>query len=154
MGFALLKKKAHSLLDEAEWIARIKNKNEYGKALSLMDELIEDYDDNILLIEVLSSSIERWENENEEFFEFNESIAQMDSAISLLRLIMDQHDLGVSDLPEIGTKSLVSKILNGKRRLTLDHITALSKRFSVNPGLFFSIKDEPIKKSGLRIVKD
>jgi integrase len=44
----------------------------------------------------------------------------------------------MADLPEIGSKSLVSKILNGRgRNLTRDHIAALSKRFSVSPALFF-----------------
>ncbi len=51
---------------------------------------------------------------------------------------MEQHGLGVADLPEIGSKSLVSKILNGRgRNLTRDRIAALSKRFSVSPALFF-----------------
>ena len=46
--------------------------------------------------------------------------------------------LVTSDLPEIGSKSLVSKILNGHRRLTIDHIKALSNRFGIDPVLFFS----------------
>lgn len=51
---------------------------------------------------------------------------------------MDQNDLGVADLPEIGSKSLVSKILNARdRRLTRQHIDALSKRFNISPALFF-----------------
>jgi HTH-type transcriptional regulator/antitoxin HigA len=50
---------------------------------------------------------------------------------------MEQHKLGVADLPEIGSKSLVSRILNGERRLTRNHIEALSKRFNINPALFF-----------------
>ena len=51
---------------------------------------------------------------------------------------MEQHDLGVADLPEIGSKSLVSRILNGRgRNLTRDHIAALSERFGVSPAVFF-----------------
>ncbi|MDN5451459.1 MAG: helix-turn-helix domain-containing protein, partial [Enterobacterales bacterium] len=43
-----------------------------------------------------------------------------------------------SDLAsEIGSKSLVSMILSGKRSLTIEHIKALSKRFNVRPDLFF-----------------
>ena len=83
MGFALLKKKAHSLLDEASWIACIKNSEEYGIALQLMDELIEDYDYNLPLIEILSASIERWENENKTFSQFNKAINEMDQGVSL-----------------------------------------------------------------------
>ncbi len=51
-------------------------------------------------------------------------------------MVMEQHGLGAADLPEIGSKSLVSKILNKQRRLTLDHIQVLSKRFGIDPALF------------------
>jgi len=50
---------------------------------------------------------------------------------------MDEHSLGQGDLPEIGSQSLVSKILNGERQLTLEHIRSLSKRFGVSPTVFF-----------------
>ena len=142
MGFALLKKKAHSLLDEASWIAHIKSSEEYDVALQLMDELIEDYDYNLPLIEILATSIERWENESKAFSQFNKEIYGMDQSVSLLKVLMDQHNLGTADLPEIGSKSLVSKILHGHRRLTIDHINALSKKFGVRPELFFPANDE------------
>ncbi len=140
MGFALLKKKAHALFDGATWITHIQNAKEYNMALTLMDELIEDYDYNRALIDVLSISIERWENEDKFFKAFNQSIDNLDQGISLLKVLMDQHNLGVSDFPEIGSKSLISKILNNKRRLTLDHVNSLSKRFGISPALFFSSK--------------
>lgn len=142
MGFALLKKRAHSLLDEASWIAHIKNVEEYDIALKLMDELIEDYDYNLPIIEILSISIARWENESEVFALFNKTIQNLDQGLSVLNVLMDQYKLGVSDFPEIGSKSLVSKILNGHRRLTIDHINALTKRFRISPSLFFSASDE------------
>ncbi len=50
---------------------------------------------------------------------------------------MDQHGLGTIDLPEIGSKSMVSRVLSGERNLNKKHVQALSKRFGVNPGLFF-----------------
>ena len=142
MGFPLLKKKAHSLLDEAGWIAHIKNTAEYDVTWQLMDELIEDYDYNLPLIEILSASIERWENENKSFTQFNKTINEMDQSMSLLKVLMDQHNLGIADLPEIGSKSLVSKILNGHRRLTIDHINALAKKFGISPVLFFPTDSE------------
>lgn len=150
MSFSLLKKKAHSLLDKAGWIAHIKNPREYDVALQLMDELIEDYDYNLPLIEILSASIERWENESDAFAQFNKIINEMDQSLSLLKVLMDQHNLGTADLPEIGSKSLVSKILNGHRRLTIDHINALAKKFSISPVLFFptgSQAPKAVKKS-------
>lgn len=136
MGFAMIKKKAHFLFAEASFISHINNEAGYEKALSLMDELIEDYDYNRPLIEILAVSIERWENESKEFREFNARIQALDSGSTVLKVLMDQYQLGVADFPEIGSKSLVSKILNNKRRLTLDHIKALSKRFGIDPVLF------------------
>lgn len=81
--------------------------------------------------------IEIWENESDEFAELNAGVAKL-GGVDVLRLLMEQHGLGVVDLPEIGNKSLVSKILNGGgRNLTRDHIAALSKRFSVSPAFSF-----------------
>ncbi|MFK8078691.1 MAG: type II toxin-antitoxin system HigA family antitoxin, partial [Granulosicoccus sp.] len=113
---------------------------EYDKALILMDELIEDYDNQLILIELLLKSIEQWEKTSDEFAEFNQRIDQANPAVSTLRLLMDQHELGLGDLPEIGSKSYVSKILNERgRQLTRQHIEALSKRFQISPALFFNV---------------
>jgi len=136
MGFAMIKKKAYSLLKEAQFISHITTKKGYNDALKLMDELIEDYDYNLPLIEILAVSIERWESEANEFRDFNAAIKSLDSCDAILKFIMEQHKLGVADFPEIGSKSLVSKILNKKRRLTLNHIHAVSKRFKIDPALF------------------
>jgi HTH-type transcriptional regulator/antitoxin HigA len=54
---------------------------------------------------------------------------------------MEQHNLTVSGFKDvIGSKPLVSMILNGKRNLTKEHITKLSQRFSLNPAVFFNLK--------------
>ena len=55
----------------------------------------------------------------------------------LLRFLMEQHGLRQGQLPEVGTQSVVSEILAGKRELTTNHIRALSKRFAVSPAAFF-----------------
>jgi HTH-type transcriptional regulator/antitoxin HigA len=49
---------------------------------------------------------------------------------------MEEHGLDQNHLPEIGSQSLVSKILNGERKLTVEHIKYLSKRFGVSPSVF------------------
>jgi HTH-type transcriptional regulator/antitoxin HigA len=36
-----------------------------------------------------------------------------------------------------GTPSIVSEVLNGKRKLNKDHIKRLSRRFHISPELFF-----------------
>jgi len=140
MSYAALKKAAQQLQNQAAFLVEISNDNEYEKALALMDELIEDYDNQLLLIELLSKSINQWENKSELFIEFIERIDQVNPAVSALRLLMEQHGLGVNDLPEIGSKSYVSKILNERdRQLTRQHIEALSRRFHVSPALFFNV---------------
>ncbi len=139
MSYAALKKTAQRLNEQASFVVKITNEDEYEQALALIDEAIEDYDNNPVLIELLSSSISRWESSSPEFAEFNNRINAGDPAVSALRVLMDQHQLGVADLPEIGSKSLVSKILNERgRQLTRRHIDALSQRFKISPALFFS----------------
>ena len=138
MSYAALKNTAKRLSDQASFLVEIANEDEYEQALVLMDELIDDYDNQRVLIELLSKSIERWEESSQSFSDFNTRTSG-DPALAVLRVLMDQHSLGVADLPEIGSKSLVSKILNERdRQLTRQHIDALSKRFSISPALFFS----------------
>jgi len=54
----------------------------------------------------------------------------------MLKFLMDQHQLTQNDLPEIGARSVVSKILSGKRPLAADEIKLLSKRFHVPSTVF------------------
>ncbi len=136
MGFEQIKLKADALFSEARFITDIQTDAEYQNALALMDDLIEDYDKQRPLIEILSASIERWENTADEFTEFNQRIKALDG-IATLKLLMEQHKLGIANVPEIGSNTLVSKVLNGKRNLTRNHIEALSRRFGVSPALFF-----------------
>lgn len=56
--------------------------------------------------------------------------------IEMLEFLMQEHHLSQNDLPEIGSQSLVSKILHGERNLTTDHIKKLSERFGVSPEVF------------------
>ena len=138
MRFSNLKEKAVDLFSEARFIGRIHSEEDYGAALELMDELIEEYDLYLPLIEVLSASIEKWEDESEQFSEFNKRITSLDDGVAVLRTLMDQYDLKAEDLKnELGSKSLVSMILNGSRNLTRDHIQALSERFKISPAVFF-----------------
>jgi len=137
MNVARLKEQAKSLFSSAGFLTHIHDEEDYESALALMDELIEDYDEQKPLIELLSLTIERWENESEEFSEFNANIESLDSGVSVLRVLMDQNKLNTTDFKnEIGGKSMVSMILNKKRNLSLEHIKALSNRFGVPPQLF------------------
>ena len=137
-NFDTIKAKAADLFAVAGFVSRITCEAEYEQALALMDELVEDYDNQLPLIDMLSVAIERWEEESESFSAFNRRIEQLDSGVAVLQTLIDQHELTLSDFEdEIGKKSLVSMILSGKRNLTVDHIQALSKRFGLSPAIFF-----------------
>ena len=139
MDFSCIKTKADDLFREAGFLSSINTEAEYEQALYLMEELIEEYDKYVPLIEMLSASIERWEHEADEFTQFNQRIEGLDDGVAVLRTLMDQYRLKTDDLrEEIGGRSLVSMILNGSRKLTRDHIQALSDRFHLSPSVFFS----------------
>lgn len=62
--------------------------------------------------------------------------------MEVLRFLMEQHGLRQRDLaPEIGSESLVSLILAGKRNLTIGHIHALAERFHVPASVFVGNAD-------------
>ena len=59
------------------------------------------------------------------------------SPVDVLRFLMEQHGMTQRDLaPEIGSESLVSLILAGKRNLTVAHMHALGERFCVPASVF------------------
>ena len=68
---------------------------------------------------------------------FEAEVASTPADIRMLRLLMEQYGLKGTDFPEIGDKTLISKILNGSRSLTKEHITKLAERFGISPALFF-----------------
>ncbi|MGL5092858.1 MAG: helix-turn-helix domain-containing protein [Aeromonas sobria] len=126
-------------LAQVPYIVHINNQDDYERALELMGELVDDYDTNQQLIELLATSIERWENGADEFADFNNALASVEPGIAVLKTLMSQHRLGAVDLLELGPKSNVNKLLNAPegKKLTRKHIEALSKRFAVSPALFF-----------------
>ena len=120
----------------------IKNDKHYEETLELIESLMEAAEDSLddpinAVIDVLGHSIEVYENMDEELTEFEARSMGQPADLALLRVLMDQHNLGTADLPEIGSKSMVSRVLSGERNLNKNHIQALSHRFNINPGLFF-----------------
>lgn len=111
-----------------------RNENEYEKLLAFVDELMDwtrhHKDESATsLLNLIASNIEAYENQRYPVRKL--------SAVDMLKFLMDEHGLGQGDLPELGSQSLVSKILSGERQLTLEHIRGLSKRFGVSPSVFF-----------------
>jgi len=129
---------AQQLQSEMSFIDGINSSEQHSEALSLMDELVEDYEKNLLLIDVLWPKIETYEKDAPELSEFNNRIKGMNAGASALRVLMNQHNLKTTDFKnEIGGKSTVSMICNEKRQLTAEHIKKLSERFGISPELFF-----------------
>lgn len=129
---------ASKIAEQVPFITGIESESDYQAALSLMDVIINNYDDNIVLIEALGNVIARYEDESEEYALFNKRQAELDPGVATLKVLMDQHHLSYSDFEnEIGKKSLVSQVMAGKRNLTVNHIQRLSNRFGISPAIFF-----------------
>lgn len=119
-------------------LTEIKDEKDHVHALELMDQLIENYDENIIIIEALSSAITRYEEDAQEFKAFNKRQENLDPSVSALKVLMEQYNLNTTDFEnEIGKRSMVSLVLSGNRSLSREHIAKLSQRFGVSPALFF-----------------
>jgi len=82
-------------------------------------------------LDVLTHLIEVYE-------EANHSIDPLASPREILRFLIDENELTLSQLAdETGIQvSTISEILHGKREFNVQHIARLSARFRVEPGLF------------------
>lgn len=137
MNLQRIEQSINTITTEAAFIFHINDSEQHEQALELMEQLIEDYDKHEPLIELLSASIEKYEETAPELESFNEQLCELESGVAVLATLMDQHHLNTTDFQnEIGGKSLVSLILNGKRPLNLGHIKKLSKRFKLPPQVF------------------
>jgi len=137
-----LRDACHEFAEAAAPFIHIADENHYEQALELIEELLLEAEDNETdpinaIISMLSQSIESYENQQEELVAFDQAAMEKPGDIAMLRHLMDQYALGVSDLPEIGSKSMVSRVLSGDRGLNKNHIKALADRFQVSPALFF-----------------
>ena len=129
---------------EAKDLLNITDEKSHERALSFVEELLEDVEDNDdvthELIDLVADAIEKYEDSAEDYTDFNVRVDAIDPANAMLRIIMDQHGLGMGDFKnEIGGKSNVSMILSddNDRSLTREHIEALSKRFGLPIVMFF-----------------
>ncbi|WP_413739493.1 helix-turn-helix domain-containing protein [Sodalis sp. RH14] len=114
-----------------------KSETEYHQALELIEYLIDHDELDNPLFEPLAAKIAEYESSAPEFAELNKALDGIPGGIAVLRTIMDQLGLKAADLEsELGSKSNVSNILNGRRALTVHHIKALSERFHIPAEMF------------------
>jgi len=120
-----------ALIHAIPFLGRQATTHDYEDALVLVEYLI-DHDDENPLIDILAKKISAWENVAPAFADFNARIDATPRELAVLRVLMDQHGLNQSSFQqEIGSRSLVSMIMSGQRALTLEHMRALAKRFSI-----------------------
>jgi HTH-type transcriptional regulator/antitoxin HigA len=120
----------------------IGDEQSYYSALETLEQLLESCDDNEddplnPLIDMLASAIEKYESQDDELMAFVNEAQGLPADIALLKTLMRQHQLTGSDLPEIGGKTMVSKVLKGERILNRSAIEQLSVRFGLSPAFFF-----------------
>lgn len=142
MTAVAFKEACHSFAQAAAPYLPIRDDAHYEEALTLIESLLEEAEDSPddplnAVIELLGHAIETYENRNDELAAFEQRALEQPGGLAMLRLLMSQHQLGTADLPEIGSKSMVSRVLSGERSLNKKHISALSRRFDIDPGLFF-----------------
>ena len=101
-------------------------------AIAMIDELIdrdELSDSERDYLYVLSELVERYEDEHVELPHL--------SGVEMLRFLIEDRGLQQKDLvPVFGTKSITSEVVNGKRKLTIEHIRRLSQFFGMPAGVF------------------
>lgn len=129
-----------------QYVDGIKGPEDYARATVLLDELTDGHDLNKyeeqILIE-LEDAILAYEQKGEQLKAFNAAINATTTPVQLIKDLMETLGLTGSDLPEIGDKFVVSKVLNGDRAISPRMALALAKRFHMDPKSFVS--DTPIR---------
>ncbi|MCQ9391061.1 transcriptional regulator [Pseudomonas viridiflava] len=137
-----------------QFVDGIKGPEDYARATVLLDELTDGHDLNKyeeqILIE-LEDAILAYEQKGEQLKAFNAAIKATTTPVQLIKDLMETLRLTGSDLPEIGDKFVVSKVLNGDRAISHRMALALAERFHMDPKSFVS--DTPIrsKKPSLEV---
>ncbi len=112
----------------------IKTEKHYQSAVRLMNELLDQVGDNenhklAVLLDTVAVLVADYEREA--------VVIPKGSPSEVLRFLMEQNNLKQVDLiPEIGSQSVVSSVLSGKRVVNGRQAKALAARFAVSSDLF------------------
>ncbi|WP_442780002.1 helix-turn-helix domain-containing protein [Enterobacter cancerogenus] len=129
-------KATHALIAAVPLLGEHPNEQDYNDALELVEYLLMNEPGSPLL-DIVCARIRRYEANQPEIVALRQEMESVPVGIAVLRTLMDQYKLTLSDFQdEIGSKSMVSRVLNGQRQLTLTHIKKLAARFGVSPALF------------------
>ncbi len=111
------------------------NNADYERLSKILDRLLDVVEENeshqlIGLVDVVSHMISMYDEQKKHR-------VSAPSGINALKFLMEQHGFNQSDLSEeIGSQGVVSEILSGKRKLNLNQIKKLSKKFHVSVETF------------------
>lgn len=124
-----------------QFVNGIEGPEDYARATLLLDELtdgheLNKYEERILI--ELEDAILAYEQKGEQLKAFNAAIKATITPLQLLKDLMETLELTGSDLPEIGDKFVVSKVLNGNRSISPRMAFALAERFHMDPKAFVS----------------
>lgn len=111
------------------------NDDDYDALVQFLDELLDEVGDDEG--HPLASLAARIGDLIEAYDEEHHPLPPV-SGTEALRYLMQEHNLSQTDLAEIGPQSVVSEILNGKRKLNLRQVVALSERFRLPVEVFLS----------------
>ena len=111
----------------------IRNESEYDRAIERLNALIDEVgtdEENPLyeLLDTLGIVIHTYEEKNHAIPESN--------GVQMMQFLMEEHQLGLADLPDLGTPEMILAILNGQQDLTVKQLKSLSTRFQVSPTIF------------------
>ena len=115
-------------------LAPIHSKAQYNRMVQLMNGLVDEVGGNEKhpladLLEIVGDLIAAYEAR---YY----PIANAEPR-EVLRLLMEQNNLQQKDLAtELGSQSVVSEVLSGKREINTRQAKALAARFAVSPGAF------------------
>ena len=110
-----------------------KSEDDYDNLVLSLDELLELVGEDeshplMSLVDIIGDWIEDWDQKHHPM--------PVASGVDVLRYMMREHGMTQSDLPGVGTQSVVSEILSGKRQLNLRQIRWLAERFGVSVETF------------------
>lgn len=115
-------------------LSPIHSKAQYNRMVQLMNSLVDEVGSNEKhpladLLEIVGDIIAAYEDRHV-------PIADAEPR-EVLRLLIEQNSLQQKDLAfELGSQSVVSEILSGKRAINARQAKALAARFAISPGAF------------------
>ena len=117
----------------------IRDDDELDQAISVVDDLLDRPDlsgNEREYLAVLGLLIEEYERTHVEL--------PAVTGVELLRHLMEENDLSQGDLASLfgDNRSIVSEVLHGKRRLSLNHIQRLAEYFGLPADLFIDQRDD------------